>query len=587
MAVPSMDRVVIGNVQPGIEGGRLPIKRVTGEPLVVEADIYTEGPEPVAAVLKYRRSEEATWQEVPMVPLGDDRWQATISAGAPGLYAYTVEAWLDHRRPEAEGAGPGLSGRPFSTRSAGALPLLVDPRLAGSGAWYEVFPRSCSDEPGRHGTFRDVERRLDGIAVLGFDVVYVPPIHPIGRTSRKGKNNCLQAGPDEPGSPWAVGAAEGGHKSVHPQLGDLADFRHMLSHARGLGLEVALDIALQCSPDHPYVCEHPDWFQRTPDGSFRTGSDSENRYEDIILFDFHCQDRAGLWEELHSIFAFWMEQGVRVFRVDNPHTKPFAFWEWLLPRLRAADPQTIFLSEGLTRPKPMHRLAKVGFNLAHDYFPWRNTKAELEDYYGTLMCGEAREYFRPVLWTNTAQCLPVYLQQGTRAAFLTRLILAATLGASYGIYGPAFELCLAEPQEPGTEIYKDSEQYELKVWDWAASGGIRSAIQRINHIRRENPALQSNASLRFHAVDNSQLIAYSKTNGDVSNAILTVVNLDPHCSQHGWVSLDMECLGLTAGEAFRVDDLLNGTFYRWEGPRNYVELGPTLTQAHVFRITRE
>lgn len=582
-----MDRIVIENVQPELEGSRFPIKRVTGEPLVVQADIFTEGAETVSAVLQYRRAEETDWREVPLRPMGDDRWQGEMTASMPGLYYYCVEAWLDPLRPETPGAEPLVSERTFSTRFARELPLLVDPARARFSAWYELFPRSCSDKPGRHGTFKDLENRLEDVAAMGFDIVYLPPIHPIGRTARKGKNNHLRAGPEDPGSPWAVGAAEGGHKSVHPQLGDLEGFRRLLSRARVLGLELALDIALQCSPDHPYVHEHPEWFQRAADGAFRSGVDDRNRYEDIIVFDFFNPDRVGLWEELLSIFEFWIAQGVVVFRVDNPHTKPFAFWEWLMTRLKTTHPELVFLSEGLTRPKLMHYLAKSGFSLAHDYFPWRNTKAELEGYYGWLMRGEPKEYFRPVLWTNTAQCLPFYLQDGTRAAFLTRLILAATLGASYGVYGPAFELCLAIPQEPGTESYRDSEQYEVRHWNWSDPGNLRAAIKRINHIRRENPALQSNESLQFHAVDNDQIIAYSKTSRNLSNVILTVVNLDTRGSQHGWVTLNLDRLGLAAARPFKVKDLFNSTCYWWEGPRNYVELRPELTQAHVFNIVKE
>ncbi|HOW89961.1 MAG TPA: alpha-amylase family glycosyl hydrolase, partial [Elusimicrobiales bacterium] len=464
------------------------------------------------------------------------------------------------------------------------LELWADRVKARFGAWYEVFPRSCSQKPGHHGTFADLAARLPYIAGMGFDVLYLPPIHPIGRTHRKGRNNSLKAGPKDPGSPWAIGDRTGGHKSVHPELGTIEDFDRLVREAGGHGLEIALDIALQCSPDHPYLKEHPEWFRRRPDGSLRFAENPPKKYEDIYPLDFTCRDWRPLWDEVGSIFRFWMGHGVRIFRVDNPHTKPFAFWEWLIRDLRRENPDLIFLAEAFTRPRIMNRLAKAGFTQSYNYFLWRNAKWELESYFTELTRTQVREYFRPNLWPNTPDILTEYLQFGGRPAFMIRQVLAATLGASYGIYGPAFELCEAAPLERGREEYLDSEKYELKQWQTEAKKGIRDLITRVNRIRRENPALQRDSELSFFRVDNEQLISYGKRSGD--DVLVMVVNLDPNHRQSGWLELPLAELGLREDKPYQMHDLLSDRRFIWRGPRNYVELSPDVMPAHIFRLRR-
>lgn len=463
------------------------------------------------------------------------------------------------------------------------LRVVVDPELAEFGAWYELFPRSLGKD-GRHGTFKDIEEHLPRIADMGFDVLYLPPIHPIGRSFRKGKNNNPICQPGEPGSPWGIGAAEGGHKSIHPELGTLEDFRRLVNTAREMKIEIALDIAFQCSPDHPYVKEHPEWFRKRPDGSIQYAENPPKKYQDIYPFDFETAAWESLWRELKSIFEFWIEQGVTVFRVDNPHTKAFPFWEWCITELKQQHPQLIFLSEAFTRPKVMYRLAKLGFTQSYNYFPWRNTKQELTPYLTELTQTEVREYLRPNLWPNTPDILTQYLQYGGRPAFMVRHVLAATLGASYGIYGPAFELCVNQAREIGSEEYLDSEKYEIKAWDLSAPGNLNELIKRVNRIRRENPALRRNEGLRFHAVDNEQIIAYSKSTEDRDNIILVVVNLDPHHLQRGWLELPIGKFDIPVTGSYQMHDLLTGARYLWQGTRNYVELDPKFSPAHVFRL---
>ncbi len=466
------------------------------------------------------------------------------------------------------------------------LPVVVDRRQALFSAWYEMFPRSCSPEPGRHGTFQDCELRLPYVAEMGFDVLYLPPIHPIGRVHRKGKNNAVEAGPEDVGSPWAIGSEEGGHKSVHPQLGSLEDFKHLVAKAREFGLEIALDLAFQCAPDHPYVKQHPEWFRHRPDGSIQYAENPPKKYEDIYPFDFECVQWRKLWEELKSIVVFWIKQGVRLFRVDNPHTKPFAFWEWLLAEIRRDYPDVLFLAEAFTRPRVMERLAKLGFTQSYTYFAWRNTKWELTQYLTELTQTELKEYYRPHFWPNTPDILTEYLQYGGRPAFIVRLVLAATLSAGYGIYGPAFELCENRPLAPGREEYLDAEKYEIKHWDITRPDSLKDLVGRVNRIRRENPALQTNHTLRFHTVENEQLIAYTKSTEDLTNVILVVVNLDPHHMQCGMVELPLESLAIDPHQPYQVHDLLADARYLWHGPRNYVELHPQTTPAHIFRIRR-
>jgi starch synthase (maltosyl-transferring) len=669
-------RVVIERVSPEIDGGRFPIKRVPGESVEIEADIFADGHDTLSAVVKFRHAAEAGWPEAPMQLIENDRWRGSFAVEKLGNYFYTIEAWVDRfetwrrdlekkvqtgmdvavellagaellreaarragRREgdELNAAADALSGslnrsrpppsssiqggdvededekededdlrhkisialgsglaelmsanaaRNHVTRYEKELRVLVDPLRARFGAWYEMFPRSCAREPGRHGTFKDCEALLPRIAELGFDILYLAPIHPIGRSFRKGRNNRLRAEPDEPGSPWAIGSEAGGHKSIHAELGTLEDFRRLVARAKKFQIEIALDIAFQCSPDHPYVREHPEWFRKRPGGSIQYAENPPKKYQDIYPMNFETENWRELWVELKSVFEFWIEQGVRIFRVDNPHTKPFLFWEWCIGDLKARWPDLILLSEAFTRPKVMYHLAKLGFTQSYNYFPWRNTKHELTSYFTELTQDGVREYFRPSLWANTPDILTQYLQYGGRPAFMIRLILAATLGASYGIYGPAFELCENQPREPGSEEYLHSEKYEIRHWDLEAPGNLSELTARVNRIRRDNPALHSNESLRFHNVDTEALIAYSKRTLDGDNIILTVVNLDPYHVQRGWVSFSPETWGIGPTDSYQVHDLITDARYLWSGARNYVELNPHLVPAHVFRVRR-
>ncbi|MFC1939471.1 alpha-1,4-glucan--maltose-1-phosphate maltosyltransferase [Chloroflexota bacterium] len=467
------------------------------------------------------------------------------------------------------------------------LVVVVDREKAQFSTWYEIFPRSYASKQGRHGSFKDCENRLPYIAEMGFDVLYLPPIHPIGLTSRKGKNNDPVAKAGDPGTPWAIGSGEGGHKAVHPQLGTLDDFRGFIAKAREYGLEVALDIAFQCSPDHPYVKEHPEWFRWRPDGTVQYAENPPKKYQDIYPLEFDTKHWQELWEELKGIVLFWIEQGVCIFRVDNPHTKPFAFWEWLINEVKKNHPEVIFLAEAFTRPKIMYQLAKLGFSQSYTYFTWRNAKWELIQYFTELTQTDVGEFFRPNLWPNTPDILSDYLRDGGRPAFMTRLVLAATLGANYGIYGPAFELCENRRKDKESEEYLNSEKYEIKQWDIKSPDSLRDFIARVNHIRRENPALHSDLSLRFHSVDNGQLICYSKRTEDYANIILVVVNLDYQYKQAGWVDLNLEELGLDSAHRYEVKDILADAAYRWQGPRNFVELDPKKIPAHIFRVQRD
>jgi starch synthase (maltosyl-transferring) len=470
------------------------------------------------------------------------------------------------------------------TRYERELVVVVDPVKARFGAWYEMFPRSCTKDPKRPGTFRDFAARLGYVAAMGFDVLYLPPIHPIGITERKGKNNSLVPAVDDVGSPWAIGGIDGGHKSIHPQLGTLEDLKDLQRKARDLGLEVALDIAYQCSPDHPYVKEHREWFRERPDGTVQYAENPPKKYQDIYPFDFESKHAPELWEELKSIVVYWAEQGFRIFRVDNPHTKPFVFWEWLINDVKRDYPDVIFLSEAFTRPKVMYRLAKLGFTQSYTYFAWKNTSAELAKYFTELTQAPVREYFRPNVWPNTPDILNEYLQKGGRPAFVARFILAATLGASYGIYGPAFELYENRPIQTGSEEYLNSEKYEVGVWDTDNPNSLKDLITRVNAIRKASPALHGDWSLRFHPVDNEQLIAYTKVSEDFSDKILVVVNLDPHNTQAGWVSVALKELKLGNDEAYQVHDLLTDARYAWRGSRNFVQLDPSILPAHLFRV---
>lgn len=652
MALDNRARVVIEEVKPQIQGGKFPIKRVVGQTVEVEADIFADGHDSLSAVLLYRHESNSAWIEIPMQYGVNDRWRGSFRIVKTGIYLYTVTAWVDHfkswRRDLKKRIEAGqddlkidieigaqiidissqkapiseqrtmeswvkalkskdlpikdkinlatgeevyaltekYAAKNLTTTYPKELEVVVDKVKALFGSWYEMFPRSCSKETGRHGTFKDCELQLPYIANMGFDVLYFPPIHPIGHTSRKGKNNSLTTEPGDPGTPWAIGSEEGGHKSVHPQLGTLEDFRHLLSKAKEYGIEVALDIAFQCSPDHPYIKEHPEWFIWRPDGTVQYAENPPKKYQDIYPLNFESEDWRNLWEELKSVIVFWIDQGVNIFRVDNPHTKSFYFWEWLIRDIKKAYPEVIFLAEAFTRPKVMYHLAQLGFSQSYTYFAWRNTRWEISQYFTELTTSELAEYFRPNLFTNTPDILTEYLQSGGRPAFMARLVLAATLGASYGIYGPAYELCENRPRESGSEEYLDSEKYEIKHWDIGRNDSLADFISRVNRIRRENAALHNNSSLRFYPADNEQLICYTKNTEDFSNIILVIVNLDTAHTHSGWLELPIETLGLDAELPYQVYDLLSGARYMWHGSRNYVELNPNVVPAHVFQIRR-
>jgi starch synthase (maltosyl-transferring) len=457
----------------------------------------------------------------------------------------------------------------------------VDRAIAGTASWYEMFPRSQTMDPACHGTFADAAARLPAIADLGFDVVYLPPVHPIGTTHRKGRNNTLEATPEDPGSPWAIGGEEGGHTAVHPQLGTLDDFRDFVRSAEAAGLEVALDYALQCSPDHPWVREHPDWFFIRPDGSIRYAENPPKKYEDIYPINFWCDDYPALWAACRDVILFWIEQGVKIFRVDNPHTKPFAFWDWVLGEVKTRHPDTVFLSEAFTRPARMHGLAKLGFTQSYTYFTWRNTAWELQEYLTELTKPEVVEYFRPNFFANTPDILHAYLQDGGRPAFRVRLLLAATLSPLYGIYS-GFELCENVPVREGSEEYLHSEKYEIRVRDWGASGNINHDIKLVNRLRRQHTALRQLPNLRFCRTENDQVLCYHKWSGD--DHLLCVVNLDAHQPQEAMVYVPLDAIGRGEDEWYDVEDLLTGERYTWRGARNYVRLDPERQVAHVLRF---
>ena len=464
------------------------------------------------------------------------------------------------------------------------LCVTVERERARFSAWYEFFPRSASADPARHGTFADCEAWLPYVKRMGFDVLYFPPIHPIGRSRRKGRNNTLDAGPDDVGSPWAIGAAEGGHDAILGELGTADDLRRLVRRAAELGIDVALDIAFQCAPDHPWVTEHPQWFKARADGSIQYAENPPKKYQDIYPFDFETAQWRELWLALAGVIEHWVAQGVRIFRVDNPHTKAFPFWEWAIARLRADHPDLIFLSEAFTRPRVMHRLAKLGFSQSYTYYTWRNTKHELTEYFTELSAGPGREYFRPNVWPNTPDILPAALQYGGRAVFMARVAMAATLSANYGIYGPAYELLEARALRAGGEEYLDSEKFERRVWDRTRAESLADFIATLNRIRRDNPALQSDAGLRFLDIDNEQMLAYAKATADRANIVVCVVNLDPHHAQSGWLDLDMTAFGLEPNQAYQMHDLISDSHFLWHGPRNYVSLDPQRCPVHVMQL---
>ena len=651
-------RVVIENVEPSCDHGIFPVKSVIGDPVDVAAHVFADGHDTVRAVLRHRPISADDWTESDLEARPNDEWQGRFFPQEIGIHEYSIAAWIDsflswrngfrkkvdsaqplnveveigaemtealegRATPDARDSiadmvrllrepavpmgekvhlllGEELLGFALSFPDRGRETVLpprevwVERKRAAFGSWYEFFPRSFAREPGAHGTFDEARRMLDHVASLGFHVVYLPPIHPIGKTRRKGRNNALQAEPGDVGSPWAIGSAEGGHKDVHPALGTLKGFRDFVWKAGELGMEVALDIAFQCSPDHPYVREHPEWFKWRPDGSVQFAENPPKRYEDFIPFDFECEDWRGLWRELKSVLDHWIDCGIRVFRIDNPHTKPFAFWRWAIRDIKTRHPDVLFLSEAFTRPKLKYRLGKSGFTHGYTYFSWRNTKDELEGYLRELLAPERRKVFWPHFWPNTPDILPEILQFGGRPAFVQRLVLAATLSSNYGMYGPAFEQCVSAAY-PGKEEYDHSEKYEIKVWDLDAPGNLRSIIRRINHIRRDHPALQRTFNLRFVETDNPRLIAYLKHDPSRLDIILTVVNLDPYHEQTGWIFLPLEDYGIDADHPFLVQDLLpepgEGDMpranYLWSGARNFIKLNPHACPAHIFRLFRK
>ncbi len=492
---------------------------------------------------------------------------------------------LDESQAELVRRFPDLQ---FATRFPIELPLVADPARARFSTWYELFPRSASPEPYRHhGTFKDVEQRLPYVAEMGFDVLYFPPIHPIGRVKRKGRNNALSAEPGDVGSPWAIGADEGGHKAVLPELGTEDDFRSLVGKARSMGIDIAMDIAFQCAPDHPYVKAHPQWFRWRPDGTVQYAENPPKKYQDIYPFNFETEDWRALWQELKSIFDHWIEVGVKIFRVDNPHTKAFPFWEWAINAIKREHPEVLFLAEAFTRPKVMHRLAKLGYSQSYTYFTWRNTKQELTEYFTELSQGPGSDYFRPNVWPNTPDILNEHLHHRGQSVFALRLVLAATLSSSYGIYGPAYELIENRPRSPGSEEYLDSEKYQVRDWgDWSVNrpGSLAPLIAKVNAMRRSHSALQSNASLRFVNTDNEQLIAYIKQSPRGDDTLLTIVNLDPHHPQSGWITLDATTLTSEENATYEVHDLLSDQRFTWQGLRNFVILDPAQAPAHILRL---
>lgn len=638
-------RVVIEEVQPEVNAGRYPAKRVAGDQLTVQAAIFSDGHDHVAARLLYRHSAEKAWKSVPFTALPNDLWAARFPVDQMGTWYFTIEGWVDHfdtwthdltkrlgaqpdpKEPtqqvepqdiplqleigarlvdEAAGRAKGADATKlkgvatdlralaakrlpiyeeplsqdiidlvaqypdlsFATRYEREVPLWVDRERARFSAWYELFPRSTGKSADEHGTLRTVIPRLPEIAAMGFDVLYMPPIHPVGTQYRKGKNNNVKAEPGDVGSPWAIGATEGGHTAIHPDLGSFADFDALVEATKVHGMEVALDIAFQCSPDHPWVAEHPEWFKSRPDGTIQYAENPPKKYQDIYPINFESSDWRGLWDALLGVFAFWVERGVKVFRVDNPHTKALPFWEWCLAEIHEDAPDVLFLAEAFTRPHVMYSLAKGGYTQGYTYFTWRQTKKDLEEYFTEICNPPVSDFFRPNVWPNTPDILHEQLQVADpgarRSVFIQRAILASTLSANWGIYGPAYELCEWRPARPaagkkGSEEYLDSEKYQIRAWDRADPISIAPLITALNHIRRENVALQRNERLHFHAAENEQFMCYSKSSEDGLNTVLVVVSLDPTKEQTGWIRLRLDHLGVPWGADFEVEELLTST----------------------------
>lgn len=643
------NRVVIDHIQPQIDGGRNPFKRVAGDWITFTAHAFADSHDLLSVELRIRPYGSKKWQVIPMQELGNDEFSVVYTADNIGLFEYEVAGLVDHyaswqhgfKKKHAEGETLDLECRigaellehaalrapkmqraqlkewaahlanssakiheridiaysPYVAQIAREYPqrewescsarslMLIERELAAFSSWYEFFPRSCADDGHTHGTFKDAEKRLPEIQAMGFNIVYFPPINPIGREFRKGKNNTLTPGPDDVGSPWAIGAQEGGHKSILPELGTLEDFKHFLHASEQRGMEVALDIAFQCAPDHPWVKEHPQWFRWRPDGTVQYAENPPKKYQDILPINFESSDWENLWEELKSVFEYWIEQGVKVFRVDNPHTKSMEFWRWCILNIKAKHPETIFLAEAFTRPKRKYFLAKGGFTHGYTYFTWRNTAAELQAYVEELTQSESKEYFWPNFWPNTPDILHADLQSGNRATYIGRYLLAATLSSNIGIYGPAYQSLDHEPY-PGKEENNHSEKYQLKVWDWNAPGNITAEITRINRVRNTHSAFQRTFNIEFIPCSNSHIIAYLKQNFDHSDRFIVVVNMDWNNKQGGTLQLPVESLGLSGHQQLRLRDHFapSPTEYNWQGHSAYVELDPKGTQAHIFEI---
>lgn len=640
--------IVIERVQPEIDGGRWPIKREVGDRLEVSADIFKEGHDALACVLRYRLLTEDLWQEVPMEPIGNDRWVGRFDVNQNARYRYSIgafvnlfESWLmevttKHEAGEriesellegrtlveatalrAQGEGKTRlnewlsrwrTGDPVTSQLNIAvnpdvkalmeryqerrawtlydheLEVVVDRGLARYGAWYEFFPRSQGTTTERSATFKECEARLPAIKAMGFDVVYLTPIHPIGRTNRKGKNNSLTPLPADPGSPYAIGNELGGHDAIEPSLGTLEDFDRFQEAVRAQGMEIALDFAINCSPDHPYVKTHPEWFAHRPDGTIKYAENPPKKYQDIYNVDFYCQDWRGLWNEMKRVILFWVEHGVKIFRVDNPHTKPVAFWGWLIREVQDIHPDVIFLSEAFTRPKMMRALAKAGFTQSYTYFTWRNFKQELTEYMLELSGSEMKEYFRPNFFTNTPDILPDILQHGGRPAFKFRLVLAATLSPSYGIYS-GYELC-ENRALPGKEEYLDSEKYEITVWDWNRPGHLTDYVATINRIRRENPALHELENLEFYEADNEHVVFYGKRTYDGRNAVLVAVNLNPFQAQDTQLRIPIATFGIKPDEIYQLHNLITDQRDLVQGDTYALRLDPQVEPAAIYAVRR-
>ncbi|MEI9921380.1 MAG: alpha-1,4-glucan--maltose-1-phosphate maltosyltransferase [Bacteroidota bacterium] len=635
-------RVIVENVQPVVDGGRYAARRSVGEKVEVSASIFADGHDHLRARVLYKREGAGSWLEVEMNSTWNDEWLAVFYVTEKGFYRFKVEAWVDHfdtwydgfkKKADAkvdvktelmEGVNflrrfvesdsslksfiTTLDDRSNYDKAVGTVtspafaevvnhhPLIenetstdeyvvkVEYNKVLFSTWYEVFPRSTSLQRGRHGTFKDVIKLLPRVAAMGFDVLYLPPIHPIGKLNRKGKNNNVRAAEGEPGSPWAIGNDEGGHKSVHAELGTIDDYRLLIGKAKEHGIDIALDIAFQCAPDHPYVKEHPEWFRQRPDGTIQYAENPPKKYQDIYPFNFEGDNWQALWDELKSVIIYWIEQGVTIFRVDNPHTKPIPFWEWTITEIQKQYPDTIFLAEAFTKPKVMASLGKIGFNQSYTYFTWRVSKQEIIEYVNELVYTASRNYFRPNFWPNTPDILPYHLQHQGENIFIIRYALAATLSSNYGMYGPAYEFYDNVPME-GKEEYYNSEKYEVKWHDWKATNRMTDIISMVNRFRKENKALQTTWNTVFCNIENGQLLAYVKATDDLSNIILVVINLDQHSQQSGYVQVPKSVLKLDDKINLKLRDLMTDEHYMWTQEWNFVSLNPHKMPFHLFQVT--